>query len=177
MAHTTYLQNQFGEQPRPAGYLAVRTHWQISFHLSLQTAKAMRVKYFLVMALLCSALPAGAQLSVTVSPPKVAGQRAVVPVLIKNGFAEKVESARAAVFLLDQDGKMVAQGTRWVIGGGRDKTGLAPGATNTFHFVVTTEKPITTTNLTANASFNPVLLEGGKCVDVHKDVEIESAAR
>ena len=96
---------------------------------------------------------------------------------MKNGFAEKVESARVVVFLLDQEGKMLGQGTQWVIGGGKDKSGLAAGATNTFHFVVTTDKPISTTNLTAKVNFNRVVLEGGKIADVKKDVIVTSAAR
>jgi hypothetical protein len=76
---------------------------------------------------------AQAQLAVTVSPVKVAGQKAVVPLAMKNNLAEKIESARAVCFLTDEEGKMVGQGTRWVIGGSQDKPGLAAGATNGFH--------------------------------------------
>jgi hypothetical protein len=91
---------------------------------------------------LLGALTAPAQLAVTVSPPKVVGQKAVVPLALRNDFTEKIESARAVVFLLDENGKMAGQATRWVIGGSPDKIGLAPGATNVFHFVVTSDKPI-----------------------------------
>ena len=135
------------------------------------------MKLLLTIPLFFFIFTANAQLTVSVCAPRISGQKAVVPISMKNGFAEKVESARAAVFLLDQDGKMVGQGTRWVIGGGKDKAGLSAGATNTFQFVVTTDKPITTTNLTAKVSFNRVLLEGGKSVDVRKDVHIESTAK
>jgi hypothetical protein len=38
--------------------------------------------------------------------------------------------------------------------------------TNAFHFVVTADKPFTTTNLTAKVSFSRVVLEGGKLADV-----------
>jgi hypothetical protein len=55
---------------------------------------------------------AQAQLAVTVSPPKVTGSKAIVPLAMKNGLGERVESARAVVFLLDEQGKMVGQGTR-----------------------------------------------------------------
>jgi hypothetical protein len=85
-----------------------------------------------------------------------------VPLALKNNFAEKIESARAAVFLLDPQGKMVGRSTKWVIGGSEDRPGLAAGATNAFHFVITSNKPFTTTNLTAKVSFNRVVLEGGK---------------
>lgn len=77
-----------------------------------------------LLAVLCVAVnvTAQAQLAVTVSPPKIVGQKAVVPLAMKNGFAERIESARAVVFLLDEKGKMIGQGTRWVIGGSQDKT-------------------------------------------------------
>ena len=122
-------------------------------------------------------LPAEAQLTVVVSPPRITGTKAMVPLSISNGLSEKVESARAAVFLVDQDGKMIAQGTQWVIGGDKDKTGLAAGATNIFHFVVTTDKPITTTNLTAKVNINRVVLEGGKLADLRRDVNVLPAVR
>ncbi len=116
------------------------------------------------------ALIAQAQLAVTVSPPKVVGQKAVVPLAMKNNFGEKIESARAVVFLLDEQGKMVGQATRWVLGGSQAKPGLAAGATNAFHFVITSDKPFPTTNLTAKVSFSRVVLEGGKLADITKEV-------
>ena len=67
------------------------------------------------------------------------------------------------------------QSTKWVIGGSEDKPGLAAGATNAFHFVITGNKPFTTTNLTAKMSFSRVVLEGGKLADVSKDVHIQPA--
>lgn len=61
---------------------------------------------------------ASAQLAVTVSPVKVTGQKAIVPLAMRNDFAESIESARAVVFLLDEQGKAQGQPvTRWVIGG------------------------------------------------------------
>lgn len=40
-------------------------------------------------------LTASAQLAVTVSPPKIVGQKAIVKLAMRNGLGEKVESARA----------------------------------------------------------------------------------
>ena len=128
-------------------------------------------------AFLGGALAVQAQLAVTVSPPKVVGQKAVVPLALKNGLGERVESARAVVFLLDEQGRMVAQGTRWVIGGSDDKPGLAAGATNAFHFVLASDKPFSTTNLTARVSLSRVTLEGGRLADVAKDVRIKPLAK
>ena len=98
-----------------------------------------------------------------------------MPLALKNNFAEKIESARAAVFLLDKHGKMIGHSTKWVIGGSEDKPGLATGATNAFHFVITSDKRFTTTNLTAKVNFNRVVLESGKLADVSKNVQIQQA--
>jgi hypothetical protein len=126
------------------------------------------------LILLFAALTAHAQLAVTVSPVKVTGQKAIVPLAMQNNFAEKIESARAVVFLLDEQGKMVGQSTKWVIGGTKDKSGLAAGGTNSFHFVIASPAPsgFATTNITAKVQFNRVVLEGGKLADVTKDVHV-----
>jgi hypothetical protein len=126
--------------------------------------------------LICPSL-ASAQLVVTVAPAKIAGNKAVVPLAMENKFTEKVESARAVVFLLDDQGKMVGQATKWVIGGSQDKPGLTSGATNAFHFVIAGEKPFTTTNLTAKVSFSRVVLAGGKLADARKDVTVTTATQ
>jgi hypothetical protein len=116
---------------------------------------------------------AQAQLTVTVSPTKLAGQKAIVQLAMKNNFGEKIESARAVCFLLDEQGKVVGQSTRWVIGGTKDKPALAPGKETTFNYVIQATKPFTSTNLTATVTFNRVLLEGGKLADPAKDVKME----
>lgn len=126
---------------------------------------------------LLGAVAAQAQLAITVSPVKVTGQKAVVPLALMNNFTAKIESARAVVFLLDEQGKMVGQSTKWVIGGSEDKPGLAAGATNTFHFVISSDKPFTTTNLMAKVSFSRITLEGGKQGDAVKDVEIQNVTK
>lgn len=97
----------------------------------------------------------------------------MIPLALKNGLPEKVESARAVVFLLDEQGKMVGQATRWVIGGSQDKPGLAPGATNAFHFVIASDKRFTTTNLSTKVNFSRLVLDGGRLGDLTKDVRIE----
>src|SRR5919108_6015855 len=129
----------------------------------------------LTFCFLFVAAAAHAQLTVTVSPIKVAGQKAVVPLAMKNSFAESIESARAVCFLLDDQGKMISQSTKWVIGGSQDRPRLAAGATNAFHFVITADKPFTTANLTAKVTFNRLVLEGGKAADVNKEVKIQAA--
>src|SRR6266542_2323362 len=107
----------------------------------LQVKRIARTEMRTIWILLLGATLAQAQLAITVSPPKVTGQKAIVPLAIKNNLAVKVESARAVVFLLDDQGKMAGQATRWVIGGTMQKPGLAADATNEFQLVIAADKP------------------------------------
>lgn len=133
----------------------------------------MRIHHIAV--LLLSPLLASAQLAVTVSPVKVAGQKAIVPLVMKNNFPEKIESARGVVFLMDDQGKMVGQKTGWMIGGTRERPALEAGKEATYNFVITANRPLTTTNLTAKVTINQLILTGGKIADVNKDVRIQNA--
>jgi hypothetical protein len=82
-----------------------------------------------------------------------------------------VESARAQVFLINDQGKVVGQAARWVIGGTKDKPALSPDKETTFNFVVQTDKPFKKSKV----SFTRVVLEGGKLADVNKEVQIQNA--
>jgi hypothetical protein len=119
--------------------------------------------------LLCPLL-ATAQLAVTVTSPKVVGQKAIVELKLKNNLTDKVESARAVCFLLDEQGKMVGHATKWVIG--QNHISLEPKGETTFNFVITSPQPFTTTNLTAKVSFSRVILDGDKLADVTKAVSM-----
>ena len=138
-------------------------------------SKNAEVKRALYLVLFLHIAAASAQLAVNVSPVKATSSKAVVPLAMKNGFAEKIQTARAVCFLLDDQGKVVGHSTQWVIGAGREKSSLAPGATNAFNFVVAADKPLETMNLTAKVSFSRVVLEGGKLADVNKEVQIQNA--
>ncbi len=132
----------------------------------------MKVLFCLLLA---CAVNASAQLAVTVSPPKIATQKAVVELRMTNGLPEKIESARAICFLLDDQGKMVGESARWVIGGRKSRPGLEPKKETSFNFVITSSQPFTTTNLTAKVSFSRVVLEGDKLADPKTDVQIQNA--
>jgi hypothetical protein len=134
-------------------------------------------KVLTVTILVAGVVSTFSQLVVTVSSPKVTGQKAVVPLALKNGLGKKVDSARAVVFLSDEEGKMVGQGTQWILGGGQNKPGLRSGGSNTFHFVITSDKPFATSNLVAKVNFSRILLEGGRQADVKKDVIVEPAVK
>ena len=51
-----------------------------------------------------------------VEDTKQVGTRVVVKLTLKNTFKERIESARATLFLLNDGGKVVGQATHWVIG-------------------------------------------------------------
>ena len=123
--------------------------------------------------LICT-VTANAQLTVTVSPPKVMGQKTVVELAMTNSFPKQIQSARAVCFVLDQQGKMVGQSSKWVIGSTKDRLPMQPKTGATFNFVITSPQPLTTTNLTAKISFNRLILEGNQIADASKMVSVIS---
>jgi len=116
-----------------------------------------------------------AQLAVTVNSPKVTGQKTIVELSLKNDLSNEVESARAICLLLDQQGKMVGQSTKWVIG--QNKTHLDPKGEATFNFVITSPQPLVSSNLTAKVIFSRIVLDGGKLANVQQDVTVIPAAK
>jgi hypothetical protein len=123
----------------------------------------------IILAALAATVVAHAQLVVTVSPSKIAGQKTIVPLSLRNGLAEKVASACAVMFLLDSEGKVAGQASHWIIGGDTNHPPLAVGATNTYHFVVSTSgKAFVTNRLTVTH----VKLANGKTANPVTDVEV-----
>lgn len=110
---------------------------------------------------------AQAQLTVTVSPVKSTGQRAVVTLALTNHLPQSVESVRAMCVVLNEQGKMVGQSTKWVIGGGKDRAALRPEAGTSYNFVITSPQPLVTTNLTAKVVVTRVVLEHNQITNVN----------
>jgi hypothetical protein len=131
-------------------------------------------KSLLCFALICTA-KAEAQLVVSVIPPKVIGQKAIVKLTMENHFSESIKFARAGCFLFDDRGEMIGQSAKWVINENLNKIGLPSGATNEFNFVITSPQPFTTTNLTAKVSFSRMVLQSGQVADIDKEVQIQNA--
>jgi hypothetical protein len=131
----------------------------------------------LIKTLFCFALlfvaSAKAQITVSVAPPKITAQKVVVQLDMTNELTSEVKSARAICLLLDEHGKMVGQSTKWVIG--QNKASLDPKGQAIFNFVITTPRPLISSNLTAKVVFSRVILDGGKVVDPRKAVEIMPA--
>jgi hypothetical protein len=123
---------------------------------------------FLLFSAFALAQPVDAKLLVKVSDAKTAANKTLAKLTLKNSFTNKVESARATIFLLNDQDKVVGQASQWVIGGTKDKAPLAPSASTTYGFVIPSDKPFTKTKLI----FNRIVLEGGKQVDPVKNAEI-----
>jgi hypothetical protein len=117
----------------------------------------------------CLAANAFGKLTIKLNQPQQAAGKTLVKLTLRNTFTNKVESARATLFLLNDDEKVVGQSSQWVVGGTKDKPALAPGASATYNFVVPTDKPFTKAKLI----FNRIILEGGRQVDPANNFEIE----
>jgi hypothetical protein len=130
-------------------------------------------------------------LSVKVGEPKVTGGKAYVKLVMKNTFTNTVESARAAVFLTDEQGKVVGQATRWVLGRSAipaESRSRAPGAGTTnnpqfvlapdggqpFFFVVPLAKSVKGP-LRARILFDRLNLTGGVVCDATKEVSVQKS--
>jgi len=125
--------------------------------------------FFVTILSVLAITSAHAALSVKLDKPKTTGTKTVVKLTLKNTFNERIGGARATVFLIGDQDKIIGQRTAWVIGGEPDKPALKPNATTTYNFVIETDKPATS----ARVIFNRIILAGGKLADPQKDVKIE----
>jgi hypothetical protein len=118
----------------------------------------------------CIAAVVAQPVMVKVSPLKMVGQKAVVELTMTNSGTNKIEAARAVCFVLDQNGQMVGQSAKWVIG--QNRTSLEPHGQAKFNFVITAPHPLMATNLAVKVNFSRVILQGGKQVNPQNDVTI-----
>jgi len=133
----------------------------------------LRKPFCVTFFVLSSAALAHAGLTLKVAEPKTYGQKTIVKMELLNTFTNTIDSVRAAVFLLDDNGKIVGQETRWIIGGTKERPGLSPTAKTTFHFVLQCDKPFAKTKVTITR----IVLEGGRLADVQKDLQMESVMK
>jgi hypothetical protein len=113
---------------------------------------------------------AKAQITVSVAPPKITGQKVVVQLEMTNELTNEVKSARAICLLFDEQGKMVGQSTKWVVG--QNKTHLDPKGSSKFDFVITTPQPLISSNLTTKVIFSRVILDGGRLANPQQVVTV-----
>ena len=129
----------------------------------------MNLPLTILTTLTLAALSARAELSVKVSAPTRAGDAALVKLSIKNTGTNSVQSARAAVFLTNADGKVVGRKVDWVIGGAKDKPGLPADSAATWNFVVPTDQPFTG----AKILFTRIVLDNGQTLPAGHGYTIE----
>ena len=122
---------------------------------------------------LLTATVTSAALVVHVCPPKSTGSKAIVKLDLENTYTNQIQSVRAAVFLLNDEGKVVGQSTSWIIGGGKNKPALPANAKTTYNFIVPTGKPFTKAKLMVER----VLLENGKLANALTEVQITDAKK
>ena len=122
-----------------------------------------------------SACAVAGQFEVGMFPLKIAGQKAIIKLELVNHLAEPVSSAKAACFISDESGQVLARSARWVFGGSTTNTASIPvSGTNIFNFVVNSTKPWTTTNLSAKLVFSRIVLKSGALADPLKDLQVSS---
>jgi len=126
------------------------------------------------LSVLASCIAMGQPLSVKVAPVKTIGQKTLVELTMTNSGTNRIDAARAICFVLDQNGQMVGQSAKWVIG--QNKTSLEPNGQAKFNFVITAPHPLMATNLTAKVNFSRLILQGGKQVNPQNNVTIIPAA-
>lgn len=141
--------------------------------LNLIDEEFMKIISLTALLFVSTIIWAQAQLAVTVAPPKVTGQKVIVQLDMTNELTNEVKSARAICLLLDEQGKMMGQSTKWVIG--QNKKALEPNTEAKFSFVITSPQPLVSSNLTAKVIFSRLILEGGKVADVPRTVEVVPA--
>jgi hypothetical protein len=122
---------------------------------------------------LLTATVASAGLVVQVGSPKTTGSKAVVKLDMENTYTSQIQSVRAAIFLLNDQGKVVGQSTSWIIGGGKNKPELAANAKTTYNFILPAGKPFTKAKLMVER----ILLENGKLANALTDVQIIDSAK
>jgi hypothetical protein len=130
--------------------------------------KRMRIWTLGAILGLAVSITTPAALVMQVATPKTVGNKAIVQLELKNTFTNNIESVRAVMFLLDDQGKMVGQSAHWIIGGTKDKPGVAPAGKTAYDFVVTTDKPFTKTKVMVNR----IILEHGESANPLKDAQI-----
>jgi hypothetical protein len=121
--------------------------------------------------LLPSLFPLRAELAIQVAPPEITSNKAIFKLGLQNHLTNTVGSAKATLFLLDDAGNVVAQNSRWIIGGETNRPVLKPGATNVFFFVIDTAgKPFVTNRLMVTR----LLLESGQVAQPLRDVTVSA---
>ena len=112
-----------------------------------------------------------ANLEVSVASLESASNKTLVKLDTKNTFDQGIKDARAWVFLMDADGKVVGNQAQWIIGGdSSEKEPLKAEDSQTFKVAIsTTSKP-----MTVKVTFSKIILADGTKVNPHKSLVAKS---
>ena len=112
-----------------------------------------------------------ANLEVSVASLESASNKTLVKLDTKNTFDQGIKDARAWVFLMDAEGKVVGNQAQWIIGGdSSQKAPLEAEDSQTFKVAIsTTSKPTT-----AKVTFSKIILADGTKVNPHKSLVAKS---
>tara|TARA_B100001093_G_C26246347_1_gene766621 strand:- start:20 stop:433 length:414 start_codon:yes stop_codon:yes gene_type:complete len=110
-----------------------------------------------------------ANLEVSITEQVSSGNKGLVKLKMANKFDQGIRGARAWVFLMDDEGKVVGNKAEWLVGGTEENlqkspNGLQSGEELETSMVVDTQKPFTKTKVT----LSKLILNDGKSVDPRK---------
>ncbi len=107
-----------------------------------------------------------ANLEVALTSTESTANKSLVKFKAKNTFSQGIQGARAWVFLMDNEGKVVGQKAQWVIGGKKEKDSLEIDNESEYSVVVDTKSKPTQTKIT----FSKLILADGSSVNPQKHV-------
>ena len=108
-----------------------------------------------------------ANLEVSVASLEGSSNKTLVELDTKNTFDQGIKDARAWVFLMDADGKVVGNQAQWIIGGdSSQKEPLKSEDSQTFKVAITTTSKPTA----AKVTFSKIILADGTKVNPHKSL-------
>jgi hypothetical protein len=128
----------------------------------------LTIKCIFILSFLLIATSGWCALLVQVAPAKSTGSKAIIKLSLQNTFSQRIDLVRAAVFLTDEQGKVVGQATRQIIGGGKNNPPLDPAGKAVYYFLVPAAKPFTKTKVLISR----IILENNEIVDPVKQSQI-----
>jgi hypothetical protein len=120
--------------------------------------------------ILCFILPVVTSLAdveVTVLSTRETGGKATVSISLANTFKQPVREARVWVFLLDSEGKVMANKAQWLVGSAETPKTWAAGESQPCAVTVDVPRPVASTRVT----FSRLTLADGTEVDPQKQVK------
>jgi hypothetical protein len=130
-------------------------------------SKTMKVLSLLVSVLGAVNLTSHASLSVKADEQLSSDTK--IRLVMVNTYTNTIQSARVALFFVDEKGSVVGQDTRWVIGGTKDRPPLPSQGTATYFVTIPTDKPFQKVDVIVTR----IVLEGGQIIDAGNGFKLE----